>query len=360
MDDKLFGLDLIGSQGYHKLAKKFVRKNPNYVYSTLLHASGWSERNAKKSIKGMARKGAKAIVVIGRWHDNHWFDSSNIAPVVKQAKWVRKQQDKFPETKFYFKPWLEYRAASKDVVNSMYRAVRKELGDDIDIIINPESTSYPYIVKDDTILDLHHEHYKAIAGARQMFTSDGKNLSDADISKVISKTNKCEIVMAWDWAFNMKWSEKDSTTRPNRKFLPTEKLMKAYLYMFDNHKDMSNLKNFPGNPSLFKHMSEGHRDTPHRDFKPVALLKDVHGGSLEFKVKGKTIYSIPYVGGFSHDSSLGTYRSFLSQHLFGYEIAELAKAAGSKKGRTDLYVGGITIGKISPAFRMSYSRWRIS
>lgn len=327
----IFGNDFIGGGNYLDVIKETFEEGR--AIGILISADGWKAKNAWRAInKACKFGGCPVIKVISRWEDSHQFSDDHILRAVKHLKKLIKISNEYPEQKFYYNPWLEYRAREEDV-KTLYRKLKKKLRDcdNITLVFNPESLVYSYPTKDDVILDLHNQHFQFVEGVRQIFSFDGQSSVDSDITKVLEKTKNCEAVFLWVEEYNGYKDSKHKLPRPERKDYPTVKLIKSVNYQVDNKK---NETNFPKD-MLFKTHSE-------RENKLVVQIKNK--GDYIYLKKGKKTVAQSEKGYYSDTNKAYIYRF----NEMGIDI---------KPDLVDVYLDNIKLGSINPKFRDGYYRF---
>lgn len=346
---KNYGLDFIGGSNYPELINETHKKHRSI--GVLLSASGWDESKAWIVVKQASEsKVCPIIKVIGKWEDDHRFTESHINKSIQQFQKLKKIAEEFPDQKFWFNPWLEYRASAADIETLTSKLDNSACN--IEIVLNPETIKQPFKRGKKFIVELHHKHFEDIPRTRMSFSYDGNDQVDSDLERDLKRAKDVECFWGWDWRFNGKYSEKDNRPRDKRTHWPDRRLQKSIWKQFTETRGKTNLKQ-AGDGRLYKSHADNHGDGNPRAEKALFLIPE-RAVRVDLVHRGKVIYSFPYERPFAHNSDLHVYRS----DNYGYQIAnKVIQETGKDNATVQVWVGDKKIGRINPIFRTGYFRY---
>lgn len=307
--------DVLAAAKYQDAAYKAIPAKG--VPCVLLKSFG----NVNPFIKKVVSKNKfNAIFIHGIWRDNHVFGAKETKLAVKQA---RRLQTKYANKgkDIYFSPFLENRVPVKRMtkVFKKIRAVAPDL-----ILVNSYLAGGGHVKG--TIPEVHHSK-KPNGVSKYIFSTDGEDALNINIAKEVSDHSDALMFGMWVPEFNLKKSLHDSTPRPDRKYIPSEKLIKSVEFLFTEKGATA----WP-NKWLHKSHAENANVGNPRNNKPLFIIP-VNKSSVVVKDKNGSKVATFNTTGQYHDGR------YVYRHTNSYAY-ELAEKAISQSGSPACFVEG--------------------
>ena len=327
----LYGLDLLLMGNYGQRA---VETFPaGYALGVLWEVDGI--KSPVSAVEQILASGKCPVIRIHlMWKDNHKFTNADIPETVMRARGVAVYVNRYPTVEFYVSPWLE-NEVSADLAQKVFDAIKAVLPGRTKYV-NSGPAKLPGIAKE------YHHVLKGQSG-KYMTSFDGVTCLDADVQKYKDNHANAEIFFFWDYAFNCKYSSKDTTPRPQRKLQPPAELIESIAAMKGNKGSTFLPANW-----IYKAYGEPEPTASHaiplpRSWKPL-FIAPFTGGEIQLKCKGQVLatfkFDKPYLAGG------GIYR-FNNWGLSIYKKA--MKLSG--KPICNVWHNGKKVGSVNPIFR---------
>lgn len=314
----LLGLDLLGAATYGKEAKAFAKQ---YAIGIFSEAFG----DAFKVCDSLLAAGCKHLKVNILWKDDHSYGDKDIPKIKKLAKKYNQLAVKYPGSKVYLAPFTEHNISKPD----KYLDITQESAPNCSIVNTPWKGGF----SNKYINEIHGIDHKKPSG-KYFVSLDGTEATNIDIEAFKSKYADAEIMFFWSNRFNLRYSEKDKTPRPQRikeskKRKPSKEFIESIAYLF-NDKGTYNLDN----KTLLKSHSEKH-DANDKKGDKLLFITPTKANAIILKRNGKQIGKLAYYGPFEDG------RSRYYAPTFAYKYG----------ANVDVYVGNKHLGKVNCGFR---------
>lgn len=326
---------------------KIVRLVPNdYSIKVFYETFG----NARELIVNEFKAGRMKIGVNGLWEDNHTFGDQHISKIKSIGAELEKILKQFPGREIKFRPFTEHKVAKPDKYLDIAQAACPSC-----IIVNSNWqggwTSNP---KYQNETHGKHPYPKELLqkGIKYNFDYDGTNSHDSDRRTMGQTHSKAEEFCDWTFDLNLKMSEKDTTSRPNRIHRPSKKTINSLLFYNEAPKGTHN--KLPNGQWIYKHCADRHKaftngkEGDSRACTPVIIAPD-NGKQIVCKdSKGKKVFTLNNAGKYE-DNKRWLYRP-VSYKNWGFNYAKAAiKSSGSPV--CTVLLDGKAKGTINPGWR---------
>lgn len=324
----IYGLDLLASAKYKNVAVKHLPK-------------GWALGGFDNTFgdfapvaKAVLKKGCPLIRVQMLWSDTHSFGDKDIPKLKKIAKKYEQLANQFPSAIIELSPFCEHNLQNPD----KYLDIVKDIAPSCIPVNTPWKGALSKKYKN----EVHGEHKKP-AGAHAVngfnFSFDGTNCVDEDVESYKDEYEECDVFFFWHPRFNLKWSMKDTTPRPQRKAKPSPELVQSIVYL-GTPKGQVSVKKF----WLVKSHAEKH-DAGDLKGDKLLIISPLQAEKILLKAaNGKVVETLNYYGTFEG----GGYRYYSKR--FGYQIAIDAFSL-TKSNLCEIWVKGNKQGVCNPGFR---------
>ena len=300
-------LDVLGAAKYVHQAYKGVPAN--MVPFVLMKTFGNANIFIAKVVSG---KKFTAIGIHGIWQNSHSFSNKDYERAVKMAKRIQKKYANRVTT-IYFSPFLEHREP-KTKMTKLFKDIKKVAPDLV--LVNSYITGGGQVKN--ALNEIHHMNP---IGKPYIYSTDGTDAINIDITRDKNKHNKAFMFGLWTPMFNLKRTLDDKTPPKKRKFIPNVKFIRAVAFLF-NDRGTDTL------PSswIYKPFAELTTPSSKRNNTPL-FLAPVNKSKLTVKdITGKKIADFVSYGRY-HDTNLYVYRHLDSM---GFQLAKKAyKRTGS-------------------------------
>ena len=285
--------------------------------------AGWALGLFGSSVFGDSFSVAQALVnkasvirVQLTWSDNHSYTKDHLALAIKEAKRYEALKG---SARIMLSPYCEHNL--KDL--SFLDAVQK-VAPSCTIVNTPMrgamSTRY--------MNEVHGYDAKPPKTGPYNMSFDGQSCENSNIEAQKLRHKDAQIFFLWSARFNLKWSDNDTTPRPQRKALPDTDYMNSIIYLAGQKGATSAPKGW-----LVKSHSEKHNAADVKGDK-LLVICPVKAQELTLKQGSKTVGSLYYYGPYSE----GGYRYY--SRIMGYKF-----------GLVDVYVGSKKLATINGGFR---------
>lgn len=312
----LKGLDLLAGVQYKKEVLRFKG------YSIGLFAETFGD--AYPLVAQLLKDGCEHIRVQLIWSDAHKFGDSDIPKVKKLAAKYNKLIKEYPARILELSPFCEHNLSSPD----KYLDIAQNAAPYCTIVNTPWKGAFSKKYKN----EVHGDHAKP--QGRYNYSYDGTNAVDSDVIAMREKHKDAEAFFMWHPRFNLKWSMKDTTPRPQRKAYPNKDVIKANVALFGEKEPYNLPKNW-----LVKSMAEKH-DAMDKKGDKLLIICPIKASKIVLKKGSKVVATLPYYGVFDG----GGHRYYWTD--FAYKLGN----------EIDVYVNDKKYGTITPAFRSGQFR----
>jgi hypothetical protein len=327
----IYGLDLLGAAKYPEIVQ---REFPE----------GWA-LGVFDNTFGNAYRVVQTLVDTGRcphvriqmlWSDTHQFGDGDIKKLKKIARPYELLARRSPQIRFELSPFCEHNLRNPDKYLDIVKTEAPSC--------QPVNVPWKGALSQKYKNEVHKTSHMKVPGVPYNFSYDGANCVDANIEKDKAIVSSCDVFFLWHCRFNLKWSMKDTTPRPQRKAKPDEKLIDSVIYL---HRAKGETKLPKG--WLLKSHAEHHGLRDNKGDK-LLIISPHKANSIELKTRnGQTVAQLVYNGSYSG----GGYRYYSKG--WGYEAALKAiRIQGDPL--TDVYIGRRKFGVVNPGFRDGYYR----
>lgn len=309
-----FGFDTLAGAKYPKV----VRSIPNQ-YGIGVFAETFGD--AFPLVKNELYRGRVWVRVQFIWSDTHSFGDKDI-PTLKRL--ARKYAPLCNTGRLEISPFCEHNVKNPD----KYLDIVAKAMPGCEVVNTPWQGAFSKKYKN----EIHGNH--SIPQGKYNFSYDGTNAVDSNVEAFKSKHSRASKFLFWHPRFNLKWSMKDSTPRPQRKALPTVEFTNSIIYLTTSKGKTSIPKNW-----LIKSHAEKH-DAADLKGDKLLIISPIKSSKIVLKRDRKQIGTLPYYGTFEG----GGYRYY--SPTFGYKLgANLDVVINKKK------YGNINAGFRDPTFR---------
>lgn len=304
-------LDLLGGAKY----KNEVLKFKNYGIGLFAETFG----DAFPVVKELLAKGCEYVRIQLIWSDTHSFGDNDIPTIKKLAAKYNKLALEYPARIIELSPFCEHNLSNPD----KYLDICQIAAPACTIVNTPWKGSFSKKYKN----EIHGDHAKP--QGRYNYSYDGTNAVDSDVEAMLEKHKDAEAFFMWNPRFNLKWSMKDTTPRPQRKAIPSNDVIKANTALFGQKQPYSIPKGW-----LVKPMAEKH-DAQDKKGDKLLIISPVNASKIVLKKGSNVVATLPLYGSFSG----GGWRYYWNQ--FAYKLGS----------NIDVFIGSKKYGTITPAFR---------
>lgn len=311
------GLDLLAGAKYSKEVVYAAKQG--YSIGLFAETFGDAYKTAEKAI----RAGCKLLRLQLLWEDNHVFGDKHIPKIKKLAAKYNKLANKYPHVDIRLSVFCEHNLNNPD----KYLDICQQAAPSCLIINTPWKGAF----SKKYINEIHGNHTKP--SGRYQYSFDGTECTNADIESYKRKYGDAEVFFMWSNRFNLKYSEKDRPSRPqrikeSRQRKPSKDYVDSIAYLFTDKGNTSLEKKM-----LIKSHAERHGANDPKGDK-LLVISRTKANALILKQGNKQIGKLNYYGSF--DS--GGYRYYAN--TFGYKF-----------GCCDVYAGNKKIATINGGFR---------
>lgn len=317
------GLDLLGGA---KFKKEFVQSS-EFALGIFAETFG----DAYPVVEAAIKAGCKLIRVQLLWSDSHSFGDKDIPKIKKLAAKYNQLANKYPATDIRLSPFCEYGPLQRGI--DYYCDIAQLAAPSCSIVATPwtgkPSSKY--------INEIHGDHAKP--AGRYQYSFDGTECTNADVEAYKKKYADAEVFFMWSARFNLKWSMKDTTPRPQRKAFPTGEYIQSIAYLFTDKGETQLPKNW-----LVKSHAEKH-DAQDKKGDKLLIISPIKVNEIILKTKsGKILDKLPYYGSFDG----GGYRYYSAQ--MGFKIALQAHKLGNPN-QVGVWIKNNCVAVVNPGFR---------
>ena len=308
----LCGLDLLAGAKY----KKEVVKFSGFALGIFAETFG----DAFPVVEAAIKAGCKLVRVQLIWSDSHSFGDKDIPKIKKLAAKYNQLANKYPAADIRLSPFCEHNLGNPD----KYLDICQLAAPSCTIVNTPWKGAF----SKKYINEIHGDHAKP--PGRYQYSVDGgfKNdtdVMDIDVEALKEKHKDAEILFLWSARFNLKWSMKDKTPRPQRKAFPTKDYVQSIAYLFTDKRKTSIPKKTTVKSHAENHGPDPITGKPDAKGDKLLIIYPERHDRLTLKRNGKKIGSLNYYGTFSG----GGFRYYAS--TFGFKYGKCDVFAGSKK-----------------------------
>lgn len=321
-----YGLDLLGAAKYPNIV---IREFPkDWAFGIFDNTFG----NGYKVVQNIIATGRCPHVRIQMlWSDTHRFGDGDISKLKRIARPYEMLAKRNPHVRIELSPFCEHNLNNPD----KYLDIVQQEAPSCFAVNVPWKGALSTKYKN----EIHGNHNKRIPNGSYNFSYDGSNCVDSDVEKDKERHANCDVFFFWQCRFNLKWSMKDATPRPQRTAKPDEKLIDSIIYLHRNKAETRLPKKW-----LLKSHAENHGagDTKGDKLLIISPHKATH---IDLKARnGQTVAQLNYYGTYSE----GGYRYYSKG--WGYE-AGLKAIRIQGDALTDVYIGRRKFGIVNPGFR---------
>lgn len=318
-----FGIDYLGGAKY-----------PDVVLKA--HPVGWAAGfflntfgNAWPLIRKLLASGkCPEIRVHAIWADDHKYKPKIHWPII-QAEFRKAKRFKalFPDCRIQFSPFCEH-TMDLATVKRIHGALEQIGLGGVELV----NSVWTGALLPGGHNEVHGSKARAPSG-RYNFSYDGEDAFGADVEAHKAKYSDCQTFYFWSPHLNLKYKLDDSTPRPERKYRPQVKHIKALAYLA-NPRGKTTLQN----GWILKPLADDHGPTDPKSNKVVVIGPDLYP---EITIGHEVLKCFgPFEG--------GGFRYYAKR--WGYEIA---RDSGIE---LNLMAGGGRVGIVNPAFRCGVYR----
>lgn len=328
------GIDHLGLAQY---PDTFVRYHPDgYAVGVFTQKSIFGDPyNALD--RRMAKGGIPLVRYNLRWDDGHNFSTRDFPAIVREAQRFIPLVNKYPLTECEFSGATEHKLGVADA-QELAKRVLAVIPQRCRYVNNPWTGHGSFIPTSARIKNEVHgkDAQPPKVGGPFNWSADGSDVFDIDITKLKTRFRDADVLFMWTSQNNGRRNAGDTTPRPQRKFWPTGKLIRAMAFLFTQQGAAKLPPNY-----LVKPKSDQHSVPPaERELKPVLIFPE-NVQRLTAKVGSKVIAVSkprePFVDGRG--------RYYFSEG-YGYEHM---KKAGTNL--VDIWAGSKKVGTANLGFR---------
>lgn len=294
----IHGLDLLAGATYKK---EVLQVSQEYAIGLFAETFGDAFPVAEACLKN----GCKLIRIQLLWSDTHSFGDKDIPKIKKLAAKYNKLANKYPAADIRLSPFCEHNLSNPDKYLDICQVAAPNC-----LIIN---TPWKGAFSKKYINEIHGDHVKP--QGRYHYSFDGTECTNADVEAYKKKYGDAEVFFMWTSRFNLRWSEKDKTSRPQRikeskQRSPSSDMVESIAYLFT---DKGNTQ-IPKKTTVKSH-AERHQAIDPKGDKLLVIFPEKHK-ALTLKRGGKKIGTLNYYGPFDG----GGHRYYAS--TFGYKFGK--------------------------------------
>lgn len=308
----MYGLDLLAGAKYKKEA---INNLPaGWALGIFAEAFG----DAFSVVEAALKKGCPLVRVQLLWSDTHSFGDKDIPKLKKLGRQYAPLAEKYRD-KVELSFFCEHNVSNPDKYGDILQSVAPFAR-----IVNCPwkgklSTKYKNEI---------HGKLTSLNGPYN-FSFDGTNCVDTDMETYKASHKNAEVFFFWWCRFNLKWSMKDDTPRPNRNAKPTKDGIKSIVYLASDKGDTKVLKKW-----IIKSHSEKHNATDAKGDK-LLIISPIKASEIVLKRSGRVVGRLKYYGPYSE----GGHRYYSAS--WGYELGK----------SLEVWIGSKQYGVISAGFR---------
>jgi hypothetical protein len=294
---------------------------------------------------GNALPAIEAVLATGRcphvriqvlWSDTHSFGDKDIPAITKGARQCQAIKKKFPNVTVEISPFCEHNLNAPDKYLDI---VAKNAPDCV-----PVNTPWKGKLSTKYKNEVHGSHKPPSTG-RYNYSYDGTNCVDSNVEKDKTTHGKSDVFFFWHPRFNLKWSMKDKTPRPERRAFPDSYLIDSIIYLH-TQKGKTNL---PLKTWLQKTHADRHQQIDPKGDK-LLIISPIKSKEIQLRTRnGQVVDTLRYYGSFDG----GGYRYYSG--TYGYLVAQKAKRIQGDP-LCEVWVNGKKHGVVNPGFRDSTFR----
>ena len=306
------GLDLLAGAKY----PKEVIRSKGFALGFFAETFG----DAYPVIESVIKAGCKLVRVHLIWSDTHQFGDKDIPKIKKLAAKYNQLANKYPAIDLRLSPFCEHNISNPDKYLDICQSAAPNC-----LVVN---TPWKGGFSKKYINEIHGIDNKKPEG-RYHISLDGTEATNCDMEGFKKRHADAEVMFLWSARFNLKWSMKDTTPRPQRNALPTKEYIDSIACLFNDKGNYNLPKNW-----LVKSHAEKHDKIDTKGDK-LLIISPIKANSISLKRNGKEVAKLGYYGTFDG----GGYRYYWNR--FGY-------AAG---GNLDVFINNKKYGVINAGFR---------
>jgi hypothetical protein len=333
----MFGLDVLGMAAYSDLVvREWV---PGMACGVFANTFG----NVWPGLEKLLATGkCPSVRIQAIWDDAHKYSPKKHDPIIKkELQRANALKAKFPSVRVQLSPFCEHNIKGQQLKDLLNRCGNE--AKDVEIVNCPWQGD----LSDRFMNEIHGSHTVPAPkfGAYQ-YSYDGTNCVDANVEADKAKHKDAQIFFFWHPRFNLKWSMKDTTPRPQRKAKPDANLFDSVVFL----KSDKGATSLPKKGWLLKSHAERHEQLDYKGDK-LLIIAPVKADQIELKGKGgKLLDVLKYYGPFDG----GGHRYY--SKTYGYLVAEKAMLLAGGSPLCELFVGKKKYGTVNPGFRDSTYR----
>lgn len=258
------------------------------------------------------------------WKDNHQFGKPELKAAIKEAKRYNILCTAFPG-RIEISPFTEHNISKPDSYLDKIQAAAPNC----QIVNNPWRGGLSKKYKN----EVHNTHSKAPPKPFN-FSYDGESSVDSDVTSAKEKYKQAELLCVWHPRLNLKWSMKDTASRPQRikeanQRKPDKRMLESLVYLFTERSETKIPSKW-----LVKSHAERHQFIDAKGDR-LLLISPIQADAITLKRNDKTVVKLPFYGAFDG----GGWRYYAPG--FGYEYGK----------NLDVYIGKKKFGNIDAGFR---------
>lgn len=332
---------VIDHLGLAKYQDTFVRFHPNGFGVGVFTQKDLFGDPYNALDKRLTKGGVPLVRYNLRWSDSHTFYRSDFPRIVREARRFVPLVNKYPDVGCYFSGATEHKLGVNDATD-LANAVLEVIPERCIYVNNPWVGNGSFIKPGPRIINEVHGDgaQPPRIGGPFSFSFDGSDAFDVNVTALKTRMRNAEFFAYWTSQNNGRRNAADTTPRPERKFWPTGRLIRALAFLHTEQGDVR----LPAR-HLVKPKSDQHSVPPaSRELKPVFIFP-VNAERIQLKVGNRVVATSEVAMSFAD----GRKRYYFPE--FGYAIV---KAAGTNV--LDVYVKGRKIGTANPGFRQGSYR----
>lgn len=328
-----FGLDYLGGAKFSDL---LVREHP----------AGWSAGFFANTF-GPCWSTVEALLRTGRcpevrihavWEDDHRYIAAKHDPIIMaELRRANGLQATFPGVKVRFSPFCEHNIGKAEL-----EALYIKMGSIAKVDF---TNSYWKGARLDNVVSEVHGKASIPTGLFS-YSFDGVSAVDSFVDEVKAKYKNATTFYFWVPQFNLRKNTNDKTPRPERKAIPTGKLIDSVIYL---HRDGGKI-NLSSRHIWKSHADQHEVPKPEsRALKPV-FITPVKAKRIELVADNGQVV---YISGPALPFQSGKFRYYFAE--YGYLIAEKAiRIQGHPV--VAIRADGRVLGRVNPAYRAGTDR----
>ncbi|OQB10424.1 MAG: hypothetical protein BWY21_00345 [Parcubacteria group bacterium ADurb.Bin216] len=298
----IWGLDLLAGAKYPKEVQRHLPDG--WALGVFANTFG----DAFKLVERIANNGKCPLIRVQLvWKDDHKFGTKELQLAIKEAKRYEKIRG---HSQIELSPFCEHNLNNPDEWLSDIQNAAPSCR----IINTPWKGAISKRFKNEV-----HGSHKKPTGCYN-YSYDGTNAVDSNVTKDKQVYSDSDVFFFWHPRFNLKWSMKDTTPRPQRKAIPSGDLIKSIVYLATDKENTSLPKKW-----LYKSHAEKHGFSDLKGDKGL-FISPIRASEVILKRNNKVIDKLPYYGTFEG----GGYRYYSKK--WGYQNGpDLEVWIGKKK-----------------------------